>query len=259
MIFLSDFFLVFNGVGLFWGVFFISALCEMILASTFATWYWTFNKSNVPFFTVTTATLRTFRYHLGTLAFGSLIITICRIIRVILEYIDHKLKKYENPVTKAIMCCMKCFFWCLESFLRFINRNAYIMCAIHGKNFCISAKDAFSLLMRNILRVFVLDKVNIPFLNGISFYNVSIFQITDFIFFLSKIAIVVGVSASIYSIIVYVSQTEITYIFVPVVFVAVCAYFICTVFFTVYTMAIDTLFLCFRKYSSVFFVKIVFG
>ncbi|KAK9719051.1 Plasma-membrane choline transporter [Popillia japonica] len=218
---------IFNGVGLFWGVFFISALCEMILASTFATWYWTFNKSNVPFFTVTTATLRTFRY--GTLAFGSLIITICRIIRVILEYIDHKLKKYENPVTKAIMCCMKCFFWCLESFLRFINRNAYIMCAIHGKNFCISAKDAFSLLMRNILRVFVLDKI------------------TDFIFFLSKIAIVVGVSASIYSIIVYVSQTEITYIFVPVVFVAVCAYFICTVFFTVYTMAIDTLFLCFLE------------
>lgn len=99
------------------------------------------------------------RYHLGTLAFGSLIITICRIIRVILEYIDHKLKKYDNPVTRAIMCCMKCFFWCLEKFLRFINRNAYIMCAIHGKNFCASAIDAFNLLMRNILRVFVLDKV----------------------------------------------------------------------------------------------------
>lgn len=156
----------------------------MILASTFATWYWTFKKSNVPFFTVTVAALRTaryvrcrrllllilcdafttiltiYRYHLGTLAFGSLIITICRIIRVILEYIDHKLKKYDNPVTRAIMCCLKCFFWCLEKFLRFINRNAYIMCAIHGKNFCASAKDAFSLLMRNILRVFVLDKVS---------------------------------------------------------------------------------------------------
>lgn len=33
------------------------------------------------------------------------------------------------------------------------------MCAIHGKNFCASAKDAFMLLMRNIVRVFVLDKV----------------------------------------------------------------------------------------------------
>ncbi|GJQ82551.1 hypothetical protein Trydic_g13006 [Trypoxylus dichotomus] len=223
---------IFNGVGLFWGVFFISALCEMILASTFATWYWTFKKSNVPFFTVTTAALRTVRYHLGTLAFGSLIITICRIIRVILEYIDHKLKKYDNPVTRAIMCCLKCFFWCLEKFLRFINRNAYIMCAIHGKNFCISAKNAFSLLMRNILRVFVLDKI------------------TDFIFFLSKMAIVIGVSASIYAIVVYVRTEEITYVFVPVIFVAICAYFICSAFFKVYTMAIDTLFLCFLEDSE---------
>ncbi|KRT83761.1 hypothetical protein AMK59_3922 [Oryctes borbonicus] len=242
---------IFNGVGLFWGVFFISALCEMILASTFATWYWTFNKSNVPFFTVTAATLRTVRYHLGTLAFGSLIITICRIIRVILEYIDHKLKKYDNPVTRAIMCCLKCFFWCLENFLRFINRNAYIMCAIHGKNFCVSAKNAFSLLMRNILRVFVLDKVSFrrkAALTGT--LSNSFFQITDFIFFLSKIAIVVGVSATIYAIVAYVRTAEITYIFVPVIFVAICAFFICTVFFKVYTMAIDTLFLCFLEDSE---------
>lgn len=101
-----------------------------------------------------------FRYHIGTLAFGSLIITICRLIRVGIEYVDHKLKKFDNPFVRAILCCCKCFFWCLEKFLKFINRNAYIMCAIHGKNFCASAKDAFMLLMRNILRVFVLDKVN---------------------------------------------------------------------------------------------------
>lgn len=25
------------------------------------------------------------------------------------------------------MCCLKCCFWCLEKFIKFINRNAYIM------------------------------------------------------------------------------------------------------------------------------------
>lgn len=45
--------------------------------------------------------------------------------------------------------------------MKFLNRNAYIMCAIHGKNFCSSAKDAFNLLMRNVLRVFALDKVSL--------------------------------------------------------------------------------------------------
>lgn len=148
-----------NVFGFFWLAFFASAFGEMVLASVFAQWYWTFNKRNLPFFAVTESILRVLRYHIGTLAFGSLIIAICRMIRVCLEYIDHKLKKYDNGFTKAILCCLKCFFWCLEKFLKFINKNAYIMCAIHGKNFCTSAKDAFLLLMRNIIRVFVLDKV----------------------------------------------------------------------------------------------------
>jgi solute carrier family 44 (choline transporter-like protein), member 2/4/5 len=98
---------------------------------------------------------------LGTLAFGSLVIAICRMIRVFLEWLDHKLKKYgDNSFARGMLCCCRCCFWCLEKFLKFMNRNAYIMCAVHGKNFCNSARDAFFLLMRNIVRVVVLDKVN---------------------------------------------------------------------------------------------------
>lgn len=33
-----------------------------------------------------------FRYHTGSLAFGSLILSVVQVIRVILEYLDHKLK-----------------------------------------------------------------------------------------------------------------------------------------------------------------------
>lgn len=36
------------------------------------------------------------RYHTGTLAFGSLILSIIQIIRVLLEYLDHKLKGIEH-------------------------------------------------------------------------------------------------------------------------------------------------------------------
>ncbi|KAG4077520.1 hypothetical protein HA402_002947 [Bradysia odoriphaga] len=219
-----------NFVGFFWAVFFVSAFGEMVLAATFATWYWTFHKSDVPYFTLTLGLGRTVRYHLGTLAFGSLIVAICRMIRVGLEYLDHKLKKYDNAFVKAILCCMKCFFWCLEKFLKFINKNAYIMCAIHGKNFCGSAKDAFNLLMRNVLRVFALDKV------------------TDFLFFLSKLLITLGMGAATY----FYLESEVNthrlhYNYVPVAIVMVGTYLIATVFFGVYSMAVDTLFLCFLE------------
>ncbi|XP_074034090.1 choline transporter-like 2 isoform X2 [Leptinotarsa decemlineata] len=225
----------YNVFGFFWLAFFVSALGQMVLASVFAQWYWTFEKRRLPFFAVTSAFLRTLRYHIGTLAFGSLIIAICRIIRVILEYLDQKLKKYDNEFTKAIMCLLKCFFYCLEKFLKFINKNAYIMCAVHGKNFCTSAKDAFMLLMRNIIRVYVLDKV------------------TDFLFFLSKVLLTLGVGAVSYVLFAtdlvpkFIDNSNMHYGIVPVVIIMICTYLISSLFFGVYSMAVDTLFLCFLE------------
>ncbi|KAL3276791.1 hypothetical protein HHI36_012155 [Cryptolaemus montrouzieri] len=223
----------FNIVGFFWYSFFVSAFGQMVLACVFATWYWTKPRYKLPFFAVTSSTLTVLRYHIGTLAFGSLIITICRMIRLVLEYIDRKLKKYNNEVTRAIMCLLKCFFWCLEKFLKFINTNAYIMCAIHGKNFCTSAREAFMLLMRNILRVFVLDKV------------------TDFLFFISSLLISVGVGILAYLVFATdmtpIDNSNLNYVEVPIAVIVICTYFISTIFFNVYSMAVDTLFLCFLE------------
>lgn len=232
---LVQYFKAVNVVGFFWLLFFISAFAEMVLAGTFARWYWTLNKDDVPYFTLTGSIFRTFRFHLGTLAFGSLIITICRIIRLVLEYIDKKLKKFDNELTKAIMCCCRCFFWMLENFLKFLNRNAYIMCAIHGKGFLSSAKDSFNLLMRNVLRVIALD------------------QTTDFLFFLSKLLISLGMAASTFIYLtseIFVQHFPNTYLHYPlaqVAFIFVGTYLISSVFFGVYSMAVDTLFLCFCK------------
>ncbi|CAK1599547.1 unnamed protein product [Parnassius mnemosyne] len=224
-----------NLLGFFWTMFFISGVADMMLASTFSTWYWTAHKRDLPFFTLTSGIYRTLRYHLGTVALGALIIAIVRVIRVILEYIDHKIKKFDNSFTRCILCCCKCFFWCLENFLKFINKNAYIMCAVHGKNFCTSARDAFSLLMRNIMRVIVLDKV------------------TDFIFFLSKLLISIGVGFAVYYLLQWNYVYEVTqgerlhYSYIPAIILSIATYLICTIFFNVYSMAVDTLFLCFLE------------
>ena len=39
-------------------------------------------------------------YHLGTVAFGSLILAIIRTIKTILEYVEKKCKKFNNDLTK---------------------------------------------------------------------------------------------------------------------------------------------------------------
>uniref|UniRef100_A0A668AFG9 Choline transporter-like protein n=1 Tax=Myripristis murdjan TaxID=586833 RepID=A0A668AFG9_9TELE len=220
----------------FWCANFVTALGQMTLAGAFASYYWAFVKpDDMPAFPIFSALGRSLRcvYHTGTLAFGSLILSIIQIIRVLLEYLDHKLKGAQNKFAKFLLCCLKCCFWCLEKFIKFLNRNAYIMVAIYGKNFCTSARDAFFLLMRNMIRVAVLDKV------------------TDFLLFLGKLLIVglVGVFAFFFfsgRVKAFESTApSLHYYWVPILTVVVGSYLIAHGFFSVYAMCVDTLFLCF--------------
>ncbi|RXM96592.1 Choline transporter-like protein 2 [Acipenser ruthenus] len=147
------FFQFYNVFLFFWCANFVTALGQVTLAGAFASFYWAFKKpDDMPAFPIFTSLGRALRYHTGSLAFGSLILSIVQVIRVLLEYLDHKLKGHQNKFTKFLLCCLKCCFWCLEKFIKFLNRNAYIMIAIYGKNFCTSARNAFFLLMRNIVR-----------------------------------------------------------------------------------------------------------
>uniref|UniRef100_A0A9J8BS93 Choline transporter-like protein n=1 Tax=Cyprinus carpio carpio TaxID=630221 RepID=A0A9J8BS93_CYPCA len=133
-----------------WLVNFTIALGQCTLAGAFASYYWALRKpEDIPPCPLASSFGRALRYHTGSLAFGALILSIVQFIRIILEYLDHKLKGAHNAFTRFLLCCLKCCFWCLEHFIKFMNRNAYIMISIYGKNFCASARDAFFLLMRN--------------------------------------------------------------------------------------------------------------
>jgi choline transporter-like protein 2/4/5 len=53
---------LFNVFGMFWLMNFVSAFSQMVLAITFASWYWTFQKKDVPFFSLTKSVYKTLRY-----------------------------------------------------------------------------------------------------------------------------------------------------------------------------------------------------
>uniref|UniRef100_A0A8C6NNM3 Choline transporter-like protein 2 n=1 Tax=Nothobranchius furzeri TaxID=105023 RepID=A0A8C6NNM3_NOTFU len=218
----------------FWCANFVTALGQVTLSGAFASYYWAFKKpDDIPAYPIFSSLGRALRYHTGSLAFGSLILSLVQVIRVILEYLDHKLKGAQNRFAKFLLSCLKCCFWCLEKCIKFLNRNAYIMIAIYGKSFCTSARDAFFLLMRNIVRVAVLDKV------------------TDFLLFLGKL-LIVGI-VGIFSFFFFSGRIRavedaapaLNYYWVPILTVVFGAYLIAHGFFSVYAMCVDTLFLCF--------------
>ncbi|XP_071373744.1 choline transporter-like protein 4, partial [Centroberyx affinis] len=229
---------IYNVVAFLWCVNFVIALGQCTLAGAFASYYWAFTKpADIPTFPLTASFIRSLRFHVGSLAFGALILTLVQIVRIILEYIDHKTRSAQNCCARFLMCCLKCCFWCLEKFIKFLNRNAYIMIAIYGKNFCVSAKNAFMLLMRNVIRVVVLDKV------------------TDLLLFFGKLLVVGGVGVLSFFFfsgrILLPGNTfraeTLNYYWMPIITVVVGTYLIAHGFFSVYNMCVDTLFLCFLE------------
>ena len=73
----------FNLFGFYWAMNFVTSYGEMVLAGVFAKWYWTKDKGQIPccvplFRSIFNATI----YHLGTIAFGSLIIAIIKVTNI---------------------------------------------------------------------------------------------------------------------------------------------------------------------------------
>ena len=116
---------VYNLFGMFWLLWFMTGLGDMVIAGSVAAWYWTLDKSETMWNVGALPSLyRVVRYHLGTLAFGSLLLAIVSMLRVLLEWIEQKMAQYgaDNPVVKCLACFCRCCLWCLEKCIRYINK-----------------------------------------------------------------------------------------------------------------------------------------
>jgi choline transporter-like protein 2/4/5 len=198
----------------------------------YARYYWDRERFGVPCSTLCASLFRALIFHLGTIAFGSLIIAIVKIIRGVLEYFEEKVKNKTGKVARCLFCCCRCCLFCLEKFLKFLNRNAYIITAIYGTGFFTSARRAFHLIVSNPLRLLVIDKV------------------CDFLIFLGKLCITAGIGTLAFFFFTHrIAQAEkyvpeLHYYFVPLLLMIIGTYIIATCFFSVYSMAVDTLFIC---------------
>lgn len=148
--------LAFYFVGLFWNCEVAIAMCQFVIASTTAYWYFSHGSRNSVSSPVCKSFCRGLFYHLGSLAFGALILCILFILQLLFEIFHHFAKEStvsNDPISNACMdCCMKyarCCLACFERFIRFISKNAFIMMAITGEGFCTSAHQAFYLIVRS--------------------------------------------------------------------------------------------------------------
>jgi choline transporter-like protein 2/4/5 len=153
----GNLFMVYLLLGMLWTLQFFNGIGVMTISGAVGSWYWSGSTGENKYghWPVLRSFFTTMRFHMGTIAFGSLLVAIIQLIRYIAAYIQARaarLKK-DNRMIKVIFCIVHCFLACVETCVKFISRNSYIMCALYGDNFCVSTKLAFFALASNLAQV----------------------------------------------------------------------------------------------------------
>ncbi|XP_058256019.1 choline transporter-like protein 4 [Hemibagrus wyckioides] len=175
-------------------------------------------------------------YHTGSLAFGAVFVNMFQGIRIVLQY----LKNVTKGGQRCSWCCcpliiiLRSCFCALDTVIKYFNRNTYIMIAVYGDNFFISARNACMLWGRNKDRVLVVDRVTDLLLFFGRLLVVGAIGVLAFCFFSGEIR----VSADIF-------QAELlNFCWLPILVLMVGSYFIALGCFSVYSMGVDTFTLC---------------
>jgi len=212
--------------GGFWALNFLHAMSECVIAGAIASWYWVHDKKDVPACPVAKSLWRVIRYHLGSLMFGALILSIVQFIRFLLHQLEKRVHANQNQMIKCLFKCVQCLLYIFERFIKFLNKNAYIMISIYGYSFCHGARRGFSLIAGNFLRVAALNCVS------------------GFVVFLGKL-FVCAATALVAFIYLKRNSDQVGDYVIPTVAIAILAYAISVAFFNVFDIAVDTLLLCF--------------
>lgn len=210
--------------GSIWIFCYIVSCHEFVIASCVSMWYFCREKKSLSF-PILKSIYRLIRFHLGSIALGSFLVALLKMVRLVLAIIERRLKNSAGSVAAFILKCCQCCLWCFEKLIKFINRNAYIEIAIHGFGFCKAARSAFMIIVNNALRLTAINSVG------------------DFVLIIAKVGTVIAAGGVGYELIK--NNKDINYIWLPIATICIISYLIAACFFSVYEMAIDTLFICF--------------
>ena len=245
----------------FWTAEFIMAAGQIITAMCLCCFYFTRDKSRIGNRTVFTAMRLVIRYHLGTIAFGSCIIAIVRMIRAYITYLEKYAGGGDTRIKKLVLRCLQCFMYCIERYdwaaavppallltmircltdhvwpisllifvrrcIKYINFNAYIQTCIWGTTFCTSAYNAFWLIFRNIARI------------------AAVTGVTHFLSLIGKIAVVLGTAGSFYYTMEHFFSDQVASLVFPTLIVAALAACVAVMFFEVFGTGTAVLLMCF--------------
>ena len=231
---------LYNLFMLLWTVGFFHAFSFTTIALCGVQWYWSQPGDNKdpPHDAIRWSMRTLIIHHLGTLALGSFLIAIVQWCRVVLRLFEGRLKKIagDTEPVKFLLCCANCLLACFERLVKFLTSHAYVMTAMTGDSLVHGARHAMHLLLSNIqiLSVNLIGDVVI---------TLGKLAITLFVTFIGYLWLHARHTNSTTN--VNDNGTTTNNFTLVLVVVALLAYFIASVFASVFNVCIDTVLLCY--------------
>jgi hypothetical protein len=122
----------------------------MIIAIAVSKWYFTKDKSKLGFSPVLRSIGTTLFYHLGTCAYGSLILATIQLIRAMIARAQKAAKKANSKIAGCVLCCCQCCFCVLECCMKFLSKNGELLKVVLH-TVCLTARYYWILLATNIM------------------------------------------------------------------------------------------------------------
>lgn len=179
--------------GTLWSSALIQAIGTFTIASAVCMWYYNHGANAELDSPVSRSLKMAFRFHFGSLAFGSFILAVVQFLQMVVELVKKQAEQSgadQNKCFEYAINCLRCCLACVERIVQFLNDTAYIQIALRGKNFCMAAYDGFTIVLSNGIRYLVVAGVG------------------KLMMFIGRILIAVATTAAFYCLITFVAEIK---------------------------------------------------
>ncbi|KAL7421524.1 pH nine-sensitive protein 1 [Cryptotrichosporon argae] len=116
-------------------------------------------SSGVPRRASLLAFVRSTTLSLGSIAFGSLIVTVLELVRMLLQAVQGYEAGQGDVIGQILSCCAVCCIGCIEGMIRWFNKYAYIEISLYGKAYIPAAKDTWRLMQDRGIDALINDNI----------------------------------------------------------------------------------------------------
>lgn len=152
--------------GLLWITAFVEYCGSFIVICAASTYYFNSDAETEGSAEVWQGFKWTYLSHFGSIAMGSFIIAVIKMIKFMFLYVAQYLEETVGPDSNiaVILKCAICIIDCIEGICDYINESAFSYMAVKGDSFCVSAWSAMLLQIKHIFEFMFAQWIAIVFM-----------------------------------------------------------------------------------------------